>query len=264
VKPRLALVVPLWNQWDYSRGFLQSLETAAPAGTYRLILVDNGSSDGTARGLDAFAPRLGFKLIRNKKNLGCAPAWNQGVRAALKMGAEWIGILNNDLLLSPGVFERLLSRAEARGWDMACPATREGRLDYDFPRYAAAYTRRCFNWDQAGWFGWCFLLRARVFKKIGFFDEGFKLGVGEDEDFARRMQGAGMKLGISGSAFVHHFGSPSLDRLRKDKGRGWDEENLARLRQRWGGPAWRSPLSKLGGRLARAWRFARWGHQLKE
>jgi GT2 family glycosyltransferase len=262
--PKPALVVPLWNQWEFTRLFLESLEAAEPRGSYRLILVDNGSRDGTAKNLEAFRARLGFSLIRNRTNLGCAPAWNQGVKAALKMGAPWIGVLNNDLLLGPGALTRMLARAGARGWDLVSPATREGALNYDFERYAEGYTRRCFKRDEAGWFGWCFLVRAAAFKRLGLFDEGFRLGVGEDEDFARRMAAAGMKLGITGSAFVHHFGSPSLNALRRERGRAWEETNLRKLRARWGGPVWRGPLSKLGGALHKAWQRARWGHLLKE
>jgi N-acetylglucosaminyl-diphospho-decaprenol L-rhamnosyltransferase len=261
---KLALVVPLWNQWEFSDFFLKSLEGAAPQGSYELILVDNGSTDATQKGLKAWAGRLKFRLIRNKKNLGCAPAWNQGVRAAMKLKAGWIGVLNNDLVLSPGCLTRVVARAEARGWDLVSPATREGALDYDFERYAGRYTRRSFGRDEEGWFGWCFFVRAGVFRKVGLFDEGFKLGIGEDEDFARRMRAAGMKLGITGSAFVHHFGSKSLEALRRDQGRSWEEANLKKLRARWGDPARRGPLAKLGGALNRAWQRLRWGHLLKE
>ena len=261
--PRLAIVVPLWNQWDYTRRFLESLESAARPGSYELILVDNGSSDGTARGLTAFKARLPFRLIRNRKNLGCAPAWNQGVRAALKLKADWIGVLNNDLILSPGIFERMLSRAEARGWDLVSPATREGELDYDFEAYADALTRRLGARDEAGWYGWCFVVRAAAFRSLGLFDEGFKLGIGEDEDFARRMQAAGMRQGITGSAFVHHFGSKTLNALRDREGRGWEELNLKKLRERWGSPEWRGPLRKLKDALGRAWQRLRYGYLLK-
>jgi GT2 family glycosyltransferase len=261
---RLALVVPLWNQWDYTRRFLESLETAATPLSYSLILVDNGSRDATAKGLRSFESRLNFSLIRNSKNLGCAPAWNQGVRAALKMGAPWIGVLNNDLILSPGIFERMLSRAEARAWDLVSPATREGELNYNFETYADAYTRRCFSNDVEGWFGWCFVVRASVFKTLGLFDEGFKLGIGEDEDFASRMRSAGMKLGVTGSAFLHHFGSKSLNALRTEQGRAWEEENLKKLRGRWGSPKVRNPFRKLGDAMGRLGQRIRWGHLLKE
>lgn len=264
----LALVVPLWNQWPMTEAFLQSLEASEPQGSYRLILVDNGSTDATAKGLRAWKGRLPFTLIRNKRNLGVAPAWNQGVRAALRAKATWIGVLNNDLVLSPASLSRLQRRAEERGWSLASPATREGELGYDLSAYAHAYTKRCHRWDQEGrWFGWCFLVKAEVFKSLGLFDEGYRFGIGEDEDFFRRAKAGGFRCGVTGSSFVHHFGSATIGPWRREHGKAFEEKNMARLRAKHGVQP-RSRGGRLAGRwadgLARAWAWLRWGHQLKE
>jgi GT2 family glycosyltransferase len=261
---KLAIVVPLWNQWECTQMFLESFEACVAPGSADLILVDNGSTDFTARGLRSWSKRIAFTVIRNKKNLGCAPAWNQGARLGSKRGAAWIGVLNNDLVLTPGVFERCLARAESRGWDLVSPATREGALDYALEPYAAAYTRRCWNHDApGGWFGWCFFVRSAVFRKIGFFDEGFQIAGCEDEDFARRMAASGQRLGVTGSGFVHHFGSRSLLQLKKQGGdRG--EHNYQRLHLRWGQPRLPGPYQKTFNFFSRLIQRLRWGHLLKE
>lgn len=264
----LHLVVPLWNQWPMTEAFLQSLEACEPKGSYRLILVDNGSTDGTAAGLRAWKRRLSFTLIRNRRNLGVAPAWNQGVRAALKAKATWVGVLNNDLVLSAGALSRLQRRAEERGWALASPATREGELDYDLASYAHAYTRRCYARNGEGrWFGWCFLVRADVFKALGLFDEGYKVGIGEDEDFFRRAAKAGYRCGLSGSSFVHHFGSATLGPWRRLHGKATEEQNMARLRAKHavrpkGRPA--RLVERWSDGAQRVWSWLRWGHQWKE
>jgi GT2 family glycosyltransferase len=264
----LHLVVPLWNQWPMTQAFLESLESAEVRGSYRLILVDNGSTDATAGALQAWKKRLPFHLIRNRRNLGVAPAWNQGVAAALRGGATWVGILNNDLLLSAGALTRLRQRAQERAWSLASPATREGALDYDLAAYATAYTRRCYTWDQAGrWFGWCFLVQRQVFQKIGRFDEGYRLGIGEDEDFFRRAQAAGFALGASGASFVHHFGSATIGPWRKAHGKANEERNLLRLREKHGlarPSTFARRRAQWADGLGRAWARVRWGHQLKE
>jgi GT2 family glycosyltransferase len=264
----LHLVVPLWNQWPMTEAFLQSLEAAEPRGSYRLILVDNGSRDATAGALQAWKKRLPFQLIRNRRNLGVAPAWNQGLRAALRAKATWVGVLNNDLLLSAGALTRLRQRAADRGWSLASPATREGALDYDLAAYAAAYTRRCFRWDQAGrWFGWCFLVQRQVFQRVGLFDEGYELGIGEDEDFFRRARAAGLACGVTGASFVHHFGSATLGPWRREHGKAQELRNMERLRQKHGlvpRSAFARRRAQWGDTVGRAWARARWGHQLKE
>jgi GT2 family glycosyltransferase len=247
-----------------TRAFLESLATAEPKGRWHVVLVDNGSSDETARALGSWRRRLPMTLIRNSRNRGVAPAWNQGVAVALRGGARWVGILNNDLLIPRGTLSRLVADAEAAGWDAISPATREGVLDYDLERYAAAYTRRCAAWRrEGGWYGWCFLLSLRALRRVGRFDEGFRLGVGEDEDYFRRLRAAGLRCGISGGAFVHHFGSATLGPLRAARGKDFEERNLARLRKRWSirraglWERWKDRLRRLGDRI-------RWGHLLKE
>jgi GT2 family glycosyltransferase len=258
------VVLPLWNQWPVTLAFFESLVDAEPQLPLRLVAVDNGSRDATAKGLRAWSRRLPLQVIRNARNRGVAPAWNQGLRAALKGGARWVGILNNDLLLGPQALSRLVEDAEAEGWDAVSPATREGALGYDLQRYAAAYTRRCAGWRREGaWFGWCFLASRRAFATVGHFDEGFELGIGEDEDFFRRLQGAGLRCGVSGRAFVHHFGSATLGPLRREQGKAFEERNLARLRERW---RIRRPglAQRWGVGLQRAWDWLRWGHLLKE
>jgi GT2 family glycosyltransferase len=263
-RPALWIVAPLWNQWPMSQAFFESLEAAEPRRDYRLVAVDNGSTDATAAGLRAWRRRLPMDVVRKPRNLGVAPAWNIGVRAALRGGAQWIGVLNNDLLVGPGALTRMRRDAESAGWHAVSPGTREGALDYDFSAYAAAYTRRCAAWRREGrWFGWCFLLSRRAVERVGGFDEGFRLGVGEDEDYFLRMAAAGLRCGVTGGAFVHHFGSATLGPLRAAQGRGFEEANLKKLRERWGceqPPRWRRWAAGLGRGLDRL----RWGHELKE
>jgi len=264
VKPRLWVVLPCWNQWAMTRAFFESLEAAEPRRDWRVVAVDNGSSDATREGLKVLSRRLPVIVIRNARNRGVAPAWNQGLKASLQGGAQWVGVLNNDLLLGPAALTKQVQAAEDAGWDAVSPATREGALGYDFGRYASAYTRRCGAWRREGrWFGWCFLASRRAFAQVGKFDEGFKLGIGEDEDFFHRLKATGMSCGVTGSAFVHHFGSATLGPLRAREGKGFEEKNLARLRARWGRQAL-GPWQRWGDGLQRAWDRLRWGHDLKE
>jgi len=263
-RPELWIVAPLWNQWPMSQAFFESLEAAEPRRDYRLVAVDNGSTDATAEGLRAWCRRLPMDVVSRRRNLGVAPAWNIGLRAALKGGARWIGVLNNDLLVGPGALTRMRQDAQSAGWDAVSPGTREGALDYDFSAYAADYARACAAWRREGrWFGWCFLLSRRAAERVGGFDEGFEMGVGEDEDYFRRLAAAGLSCGVTGGAFVHHFGSATLGPLRRARGKGFEEANLKKLRERWGcaqPSRWRRWTSVLQRGLDRV----RWGHGLKE
>ncbi|HNA26241.1 MAG TPA: glycosyltransferase, partial [Nitrospira sp.] len=125
-------MIALYNQLAFTRQCIDSLKRYSPD-SVELILVDNGSADGTAD----YLRTVKATTILNPTNLGCAKAWNQGIRAS--HGAV-IGILNNDILVTPGWLDALLTFMEKQGLGIGCPAAREGLLDYDLPAYAKLFT----------------------------------------------------------------------------------------------------------------------------
>ena len=80
-------------------------------------------------------------------NLGCAKAWNQGVRASR---GEVVGILNNDIVVTMGWLSALLSFMDRTGCGIVSPAMREGPLDYELDRYAAEFTAACRTATRRG------------------------------------------------------------------------------------------------------------------
>ena len=131
----VSLVIALYNQVDYTRRCIESILECTPR-PYELILVDNASVDATAdyvRGLSA-------TVISNRTNLGCAKAWNQGIRAS---HGDVVGILNNDIVVTPGWIEKLLDFRERGAHGIVCPSAREGPLDYDLQAYAGEFAAAC-------------------------------------------------------------------------------------------------------------------------
>jgi GT2 family glycosyltransferase len=85
-----------------------------------VVAVDNASEDGTRAALAAFekiAP-IPLTVIPSRENLGYTGGHNAGISKALAEGAEWVLVLNADVVLHPEFLERLLSEADA-------PACRE-------------------------------------------------------------------------------------------------------------------------------------------
>ena len=104
----ISLVIALYNQINYTRRCIESIRecTAIP---YELILVDNGCVDGTRE----YLRDVPATIITNPTNLGCARAWNQGIKAG---GGQVIGILNNDIVVTPGWLEKLLAHGKGTLW----------------------------------------------------------------------------------------------------------------------------------------------------
>lgn len=104
----ISVVIVNWNSAADLAECLGSLarQTSAP---YEIIVVDNGSTDGSAAMVRERFPTV--KLLANTENLGFAPAVNQGIEAAR---GEWVATLNNDTLADPRWLERLQAAASAQ------------------------------------------------------------------------------------------------------------------------------------------------------
>jgi N-acetylglucosaminyl-diphospho-decaprenol L-rhamnosyltransferase len=201
--PRMdvTFVIPVFNQLDYTAPCLDSLNRAGVPDN-AVVVVDNGSSDGTAAFL---AGRPGLRVLRNPANVGCSAAWNQGVQASK---TAWTMILNNDVLVAQGLCEGLVSFAEQARCYIVSPGLGEGEMDYDLEAFAKAFTVTMRPACRRGVaMGCAFMVHRRVFDAIGQFDPQIGLAGMEDEDFYRRAQQAGFRLGMTGRAFLHHFGS---------------------------------------------------------
>lgn len=225
----VAVVVPVFNQIAYTRQCLAGL-LASDAAQSSLIVVDNGSTDGTEEYVRSLPV---VRVIRNAQNRGVACAWNQGIDVA---AASWVVILNNDTVLPPGWLRGLLTAALEHGYDVVSPSLREGNLDYPVEAYAKRFVAAMggvVRADVAD--GACFAVHRRVFDRIGGFDERFRIAQFEDVDFFLRARQAGFRLGTTGRSFIHHYSSIT-QRALQDSGlaRGYEAANRSYFRRKWG------------------------------
>lgn len=212
-----SLVIPVFNQLAYTKICIDSLLADSDRPAYELIVVDNGSSDGTreylqnkSRELERTNDRL--TPILNNTNLGVAPAWNQGLRAA---ASDMIGILNNDIKVTRGWYRGLEWALDFHKLGLVSPFASNGELGYDLDSRAEKFTQKNRNklWPD---YDFCaVVLHRATFERLGFFDENYLVGGYEDQDYAFRMREAGIGFGVSGAAFIHHFGSQTLGEFKK-------------------------------------------------
>jgi FkbM family methyltransferase len=208
-----SIIIPVHNQLAYTRRCLESIRrhTDEP---YELIVVDNGSTDGTA---DYLRAQPDVTLIENRTNAGFPAACNQGIRAAT---GQQILLLNNDTLVTPCWLRRLLRALYAApevGLAGPCSNLVSGpqqvpvAYDEDLEGldgfawdWGKAHNRQLQDTDRL--VGFCLLFRREVVDKVGLLDERFGIGNFEDDDYCRRALRAGYRLVIARDAFIHHFG----------------------------------------------------------
>lgn len=199
----------------------------------RLVVVDNGSSDETRSYLESLP--LGGRIF-NKQNLGCGVAWNEGV---LAQQAEWSIIMNNDVLVSPGWVESLINTAQQNNLKIISPALIEGPLDYDFDEFAPRAAATMQNALRAGNpHAVCLAVHESVWADIGFFQPIPKLWGYEDTMFFHAARNAGIAMAMTGSSWLHHFGSITQTEMKRERGlsakQGLSDRNSYRyLNQSW-------------------------------
>jgi glycosyltransferase involved in cell wall biosynthesis len=123
--PDIAVVVPTRNREHLVKRLLDRLDAIDDELAYELIVIDEGSSDGTRDMLERWRPaRMTFRVIRHDPPKGLSAARNAGLAAAT---ARYIAWIDDDDLTSPDRLRRQLALIEATGARWSCAA----RVDID-------------------------------------------------------------------------------------------------------------------------------------
>lgn len=225
---RIAIIIPVYNQWHYTHQCLMSLH-GTMVDSADIFVVDNASTDGTSARLLDFKD---VRVITNVENRGFAGACNQGIMAS--SGYDWRIFLNNDVLLPQGWLKGLLDAAEQQGIDIISPSMREGPSNYNIEersRFLQQHLGDHLRRDVAH--GVCFAVRSRVFDVIGNFDESFRIGQYEEADLYRRARKAGFRIATTGRSFIHHFSSVTQKAMSKTSNSDYGSANQRYYRRKW-------------------------------
>jgi hypothetical protein len=224
VRPVLSIVILTWNSRALLERCLAALPAAVGGVATEVIVVDNGSTDGTAA---ALAARDDVRVVPNAWNRGVAPARNQGLRLAR---GDFLALLDVDTVARPGAFAVLVEalRAAPRiGLVGPRLVGADGTLQYScrrFPTIVDKALRRLparwgraitddvelRDWDHASArsvdyvIGACQVIRRSALAEVGLLDERIFYGP-EDVDLCLRLHRAGWDVVYEPRAEVMHL-----------------------------------------------------------
>jgi GT2 family glycosyltransferase len=217
--PEIAIVIVNWERPDDTIECLNSIY-ATGCQDIDILLVDNGSTDGSTEKIKLIFPEL--NIFRLPKNLGFANGYNEGIRLALETGAKNIFLLNNDTIVERDA----VAVFKSSQWDVTTPkilyfhkpdliwsagcywrtfppsVIMRGYNQKDGPKYSKPgpldYATSCALW-----------IKRPVLEIVGGFDQNYSSYM-EDYDFSYRIRAAGFSIGYMPEARIFHKVSQSL------------------------------------------------------
>lgn len=225
-EPLVSVIIVNWNGGKVFRDCVESLKKLDYI-NLELIVVDNASSDGSERYAEAVK---GAKLIRNKKNVGFAPANNQGYEIAK---GDYILLLNNDTKVKKDLLDVMVTKMEENVMlGVVQPKIflmdKKGYLDN-----AGSYLTRTGLLQHWGYMakdgkefdqeqeifsakGACMLIRKTVIDRVGLFDSDFG-SYFEESDFCWRVWLGGWRVLYYPKTVIWHkvgYASKRMDQVR--------------------------------------------------
>lgn len=243
LEPQVSIVIPVYGKVDYTLRCLRSIERHPQRTRFEVLVVDDGSPDGSADRLEGIP---GLRLVRNETNLGFIRSCNRG--ASLARG-DYVLMLNNDTEVHPGWLDELVRTFETfpdAGLVGAKLVYPDGRLQesggiiwrdgsgWNFGRFQDP-THPEFNYarDVDYCSGAAIIVPTALWRELGGFDEHYAPAYGEDSDLAFRVRAAGRRVMVQPASIVTHFEGVTSGTDVGSGVKSYQVVNAQKLRERW-------------------------------
>lgn len=217
---KLSIITLTYNQLENAtKPYINSLFEHTNKDLFDLIIIDNASTDGTVEYLKQLKKENdNITVICNSENKGYSKGNNQGLKIA---NGECIGLLNNDILLSPNWYKPLFEKLQNKETGIVSPSVLQSVIvkENHFLKTAQKAILKSENDYQETVkcdFS-CVIFKQELVNMIGYLDENFSPAYFEDDDFCVRAILAGYKNYFSNKSYIYHKTSSTSTKLPEFK-----------------------------------------------
>ncbi len=221
----LSIIIVNWNTSRLLQQCLNSIYSARIRVAFEVIVVDNGSSDGSLSLIAEHFPAV--IIIKNDRNLGFARANNQGISVGM---GRYFMLLNTDTIVLPGAVDALIQIADRhpelgvvgpkllnmnntiqKSW-ASFPSFLSELVGKNFRiRHPVANSPHAYEVDWI--MGACMLVRSATIEEVGKLDEDYFF-YSEEIDWCFRIKKKNWKIWYISNAEIYHIGGGSANRAR--------------------------------------------------
>ncbi|MBI5621659.1 glycosyltransferase family 2 protein [Candidatus Falkowbacteria bacterium] len=227
----LSIIIANWNGREVTERCLRSIFDTAKGLTFEVMVIDNGSTDGSVEMIKKNFSQV--RLILNPTNTGFVFANNQGMAASR---GDFVWLLNNDTVVRPDALQNFVAymRAHPRVGVAGCHLVNpDGSHQYSVRRLPKLFDQIIVLTKMHNFFpgllkqhlqfdfdfsreqsveqvmGACLMIRREVIQQVGLLDKNIWSWF-EDVDYCQRVRAAGWDIGYTSKATVMHLKSHSF------------------------------------------------------
>lgn len=244
VKNLVSIIIPCFNAVEYTKQCVKSILKNTDV-SYELILINNGSSDGTKKYFNDLKKQIKptkylkkITILQFEKNLGVAKSLNLAISKSV---GKYICYLNNDVIVTKDWLKKIVKVAKTDkqigaigtmfnefGNKKFIKQVEKNKKLIDIVAQTISVKNSGKVKKAKTIHGLCMFIRKSVFKKVGLFNENIYPCFGEDIEFCERLKQNGYKLADITDVFIFHYWNKSV-RSKQFKKQNKSIENVMKV-----------------------------------
>ena len=225
---KTTVAIPIYNAYDETKKCIESVLENTTI-DYELLLINDASPDERIyEMLESYRGHPNITIVHNKKNQGFV----KNVNRTFMMSSNDVVLLNSDTIVTPKWLQRLKYKAYTNDKIATVTAVSNNAGAFSVPQPEANDIPEEFTINDMANIvekasddsvvltptanGFCMYIKKEAIQSVGFFDEIYGMGYGEENDFCMRLVRKGWKHVIDPSVYIYHKRSVSFS-SKKDE-----------------------------------------------